>query len=175
MEEADPGPRNRPEASQLPESKGRPAGWQASHFRINEKLPSTFFLELLGRPELPTSSSGDVGVEPVWGHLGGEGPGVGGAGEPVLTDAGFKALRFHLGAPPLRGGRAQGKGFRRPSWKEKRRVSPQGFFFFLFYFIFLLFRASPEEYGGSQARGQIRAIAAGLRHNHSNAGSKPRL
>ena len=38
-------------------------------------------------------------------------------------------------------------------------------------FFFLLFRA----YGGSQARGQIRATAAGLHHSHSNAGSEPTL
>ena len=30
-------------------------------------------------------------------------------------------------------------------------------------------------YGGSQARGRIGAAASGLRHSHSNAGSKPRL
>ena len=30
-------------------------------------------------------------------------------------------------------------------------------------------------YGGSQARDQIGAIAAGLRHRHSNARSEPRL
>ena len=30
-------------------------------------------------------------------------------------------------------------------------------------------------YGGSQARGQIGAAAAGLHHIHSNAGSDPRL
>ena len=30
-------------------------------------------------------------------------------------------------------------------------------------------------YGGSQARGQTRAVAAGLHHSHSNMGSKPRL
>ena len=27
------------------------------------------------------------------------------------------------------------------------------------------------EYGGSEARGQIRAVAAGLHHSHSNSGS----
>ena len=32
-----------------------------------------------------------------------------------------------------------------------------------------LFRAAPTEYGGSQARGQIRAVAAGLHHGPSNA------
>ena len=29
-------------------------------------------------------------------------------------------------------------------------------------------------YGGSQARGQIRAVAAGVHHSHSNAGSELR-
>ena len=36
-------------------------------------------------------------------------------------------------------------------------------FFFLFSF-FGLFRAAPEAYGGSQASGPIRAVAAGLHH-----------
>ena len=40
----------------------------------------------------------------------------------------------------------------------------------LFIYLFLLFRATSEAYGGSQARGQIRAVAAGLRQSHSNAG-----
>ena len=30
-------------------------------------------------------------------------------------------------------------------------------------------------YGGSQARGLIRAVAAGLHHSHSNSGSELRL
>ena len=34
---------------------------------------------------------------------------------------------------------------------------------------FCLFRATPAAYGGSQAKGQIRAIAAGLHYNHCNA------
>ena len=36
----------------------------------------------------------------------------------------------------------------------------------------LFYRATPSAYGSSQARGQIRATAAGLHHGHSNAGSK---
>ena len=40
---------------------------------------------------------------------------------------------------------------------------------------FCLFRATPAAYGGCQARGLIRAVTAGLRHSHSNAGSKPHL
>ena len=37
------------------------------------------------------------------------------------------------------------------------------------------FRAIPLAYGGSQARGQVGAAAAGLHHSHSNAGSELRL
>ena len=46
------------------------------------------------------------------------------------------------------------------------------FSFFLFLF---LFSATPKAYGGSQARGWIRATAASLHHSHSNVGSKPSL
>ena len=46
---------------------------------------------------------------------------------------------------------------------------------FLFFFFFCLFRATPITYGGSQARGQIGDVAAGLHHNHSSAGSELRL
>ena len=35
--------------------------------------------------------------------------------------------------------------------------------------------AAPEAHGGSQARGLIGVIAAGLRQSHSNAKSKPHL
>ena len=45
----------------------------------------------------------------------------------------------------------------------------------LLFFIFCLFRATPTAYGSSQAMGQIRAVAAGLHHSHSNARSEPRL
>ena len=37
---------------------------------------------------------------------------------------------------------------------------------------FVFFRATPMAYEGSQARGWIRAAAAGLCHSHSNAGSE---
>ena len=52
------------------------------------------------------------------------------------------------------------------------------FYFILFYFIFggvafCLFRATPIAYGGSQARGPVRAVAAILCQDHSNLGSKP--
>ena len=45
----------------------------------------------------------------------------------------------------------------------------------IFFFFFGLFRAAPTAHRGSQARGQIRAIAAGLYHSHSNARSEPCL
>ena len=47
--------------------------------------------------------------------------------------------------------------------------------FFVVCFIFCLFRAAPAAYGGSQARGLIRAVATGLRQSLSNARSEPRL
>ena len=40
---------------------------------------------------------------------------------------------------------------------------------------FCLFKAAPTAYGGSQARGQIGATAAGLCHSHSNTGSEQHL
>ena len=39
----------------------------------------------------------------------------------------------------------------------------------------IFFRAAPVAFGGSQARVRIGAVAAGLRHNHSNSGSKLHL
>ena len=49
------------------------------------------------------------------------------------------------------------------------------FLFLTFFFFFLLFRATPVACGSSQANGRIRAIAASLRHSHSNVGSEPHL
>ena len=40
-------------------------------------------------------------------------------------------------------------------------------------FFFCLFRVAPAAYGGSQARGLIRAVAASLHHSHSHARSEP--
>ena len=42
-------------------------------------------------------------------------------------------------------------------------------------FLFCLFRAAPAAYGGSQARGQIGAVAACLGQRQSNTRSEPRL
>ena len=49
-------------------------------------------------------------------------------------------------------------------------------FFFLFVFVFFaISRAAPVAYGGSQARGLIGAVAAGIHPGHSNVGSELRL
>ena len=50
-----------------------------------------------------------------------------------------------------------------------------GFCSIFFNFFFFLFTATPAAYGSSQARGQIGAVTAGLRHSCGNAGSKPHL
>ena len=42
-------------------------------------------------------------------------------------------------------------------------------------FFFVFFRAALVAYGGSQARGSIRAVAASLHHSHSNARSELHL
>ena len=49
------------------------------------------------------------------------------------------------------------------------------FFFCLFVVVVAISWAAPAAYGGSQARGLIGGVAAGLRQSHSNAGSEPRL
>ena len=42
--------------------------------------------------------------------------------------------------------------------------------FYLFIYLFFVFsKAVPAAYGGSQARGLIRAIAVCLHHSHSNS------
>ena len=46
---------------------------------------------------------------------------------------------------------------------------------FLGVFFKIFFRAAPMAYGGSQTRGQVETVAAGLCHSHSNVGSKPCL
>ena len=43
------------------------------------------------------------------------------------------------------------------------------------FLVFFLGGAAPTAYGSSQAKGWIRAVAAGLHHSHRNAGSKPHL
>lgn len=45
----------------------------------------------------------------------------------------------------------------------------------LFPFYFCLFRVAPTAYGGSQATGQIGAVATGLHHSHRNVRSEPPL
>ena len=44
--------------------------------------------------------------------------------------------------------------------------------FISFSSFWVFFRATPMAYGGSQARGPVGAVAAGLHHSHSIAGFK---
>ena len=46
---------------------------------------------------------------------------------------------------------------------------------FILFFFFLVFRAALVANGGSQARGRIRAAAAGLHHSHISARSELHL
>ena len=48
-----------------------------------------------------------------------------------------------------------------------------GQYFIFFHFIF--FRGAPTAYGSSQARGWVKAAAAGLHHSHSNTRSRSKL
>ena len=57
----------------------------------------------------------------------------------------------------------------------KTYVMNTGDVIYFIYFVVSLFRATSTAYGGSQARGLIGAIAAGLRHSHSNTGFEPHL
>ena len=47
--------------------------------------------------------------------------------------------------------------------------------FLIFFIYFYLFRAALMAYAGSQARGQIGAIATDLHHSHGSAGPEPHL
>ena len=49
------------------------------------------------------------------------------------------------------------------------------FYYFLNFYSFCFFRTALRAYGGSQARGLIGAVAAGLHHSHNNARSELHL
>ena len=46
---------------------------------------------------------------------------------------------------------------------------------YIYIYIFCIFRAAIVAYGGSQATGPIKAVAASQHHSHSNKGSELRL
>ena len=62
-----------------------------------------------------------------------------------------------------------------PSAEARALTKPGHILRFTELFFFFFLRAVPMAYGGSQARGQIRALATGLHHSHSNTGSEPHL
>ena len=53
--------------------------------------------------------------------------------------------------------------------------NPVNFYKKKIFLAFVFFWATPMAYGGSQARGLIGAVTAGLRHSHSKARSEPHL
>ena len=59
----------------------------------------------------------------------------------------------------------------RKVWGMRSAGSGAGLSFYLiiYYYYYFAFRATPRAYGGSQARGLIRAVAAGLHQSHSSA------
>ena len=54
-------------------------------------------------------------------------------------------------------------------------LKPARGFLFVCFSVFCLFRAIPTAYGGSQARGPVRAVAAHLHDSRSNTESEPCL
>ena len=54
---------------------------------------------------------------------------------------------------------------------EKKIFTHTDCTFFFFFGLFVFSRATPTAYGGSQARGLIRAVAARLHQAHGNTGS----
>ena len=76
------------------------------------------------------------------------------------------------------GGQAFGRrGEAGDAWVTQRNNanSAVGKQYICIFCLFAISWAAPATYGGSQARGQIRAVATGLSQSHSNEGSKPRL
>ena len=66
-----------------------------------------------------------------------------------------------------------GPGIEPASWHYRDAADPiESQWELLHMIFFFFFRATLAAYGGSQARGQIGAIAAGLHHSHSNSGSE---
>ena len=83
---------------------------------------------------------------------------------------------------PLLKAQTPGKGYKDNSyclfsqyWKFFWGNNWALFYICLFLSFLLFFRAIPTAYGGSQARGLIRAVAAGLHDSHSKVGSEPHL
>ena len=62
-----------------------------------------------------------------------------------------------------------------PSVLRVHSVLVNLFFIFIYFCLFAFSRAASTAYGDSQARGRIGAVAIGICHSHSNAGSEPRV
>ena len=63
----------------------------------------------------------------------------------------------------------------RVEWQTRKYNANFSFVFCFLLFVLSFSRAALAAYGGSQARGLIGGVAAGLCQSHSNTGSEPRL
>ena len=95
---------------------------------------------------------------------------VGSEGTPVSGAPREAQRQGSLGA----GGRASAGPRALPASGSSAALASSLLAFALFFF-FCFSRAAPTAYGGSQARGRIGAVAAGLRRSHSTVGSEPCL
>ena len=105
----------------------------------------------------------------------------------ILCSTASNAPRHPAPSPHARGPEEQGSAkyfCSYPQWEQPQSKKRHFFFlyikglnaeFLVFICLFLLFRAIPTANGSSQAKGRIRATAAGLHHGHSNVGSQLHL
>ena len=115
---------------------------------------------------------GGKGVPLPWGQASGSRRLGRGLRTPVEGKRGGEQERWH-------GGHRKYAGLGTEDLTQPLESDGPGFnpsvLFCCFVVLFLLFRATTMAYGSSQARGRIRAAAAGLHHSHSNARSEPCL
>ena len=99
----------------------------------------------------------------------------------ILTQLGLTVSALHYQPYVLFSGACKYDPFETPTITRQQQHSFKKYFLNphchleLFFFFWSFSRAETAAYGDSQARGRIRAVATGLRQDHSSGGSKPRL
>ena len=122
-----------------------------------------------GSPDGPVTSVRLGQGPPLWPHVGGSPAGCGLPWKGQWRDQALSKFILIAALLEKRARRSVPKSLLR----KGPELTPCYLYLLLFFFPPFFFRAIPVAYGGSHARGQIRAAAAGLHHSHSNAGSKP--
>ena len=89
----------------------------------------------------------------------------------TLSDYEVDPVMLHCWRPSLSAGPGTQRGFQESAFERVMLTLTSQVLFLSFFLSFLLFRAFPVAYGGSQYRGPIRATAARLHHSHSHIGS----